>query len=181
MDMPDLSLRDPPKKKKAKKESKIDRSTNLVKYDDICDQLDDIYRDVEKGFEDQYARSNDLIDYWDMYNCKLGPAQFYTGNSKIYLPMVHYAIEARKTRFVNQIFPVSNRNVDLITTEESKPENYVALMEHYILRSKLRTQVMPALIKNGDIEGQYTIYVSWRKTKRHVAFKRKEMLTAPSG
>jgi hypothetical protein len=181
MDMPDLSLRTPAKKKVTKKSSKIDRSTNLCKYDDILDQLDDIYRDVEKGFEDQYARSNDLIDYWDMYNCKLGPGQFYTGNSKIYLPMVHNAIEARKTRFVNQIFPVSNRNVDLITTEESKPENYVALLEHYILRSKIRTQVLPALIKNGDIEGQYTLYVSWRKQKRYVAWKRKQALLAQSG
>src|SRR6516162_11515378 len=186
MDMPDLALRDAgkvsdkPGRKKVK-ESKIDRSTNLIKYDMILDQLDDIYRDVEKGFEDQYARSNDIIDYWDLYNCKLGPGQFYTGNSKIYLPIVHNAVEARKTRFTNQIFPVSNRNVDLITTDESKPENYIALMENYILRAKLRTQVMPALMKNGDIEGQYTVYVSWRKTKRHVAFKRKVMMTTPGG
>ena len=184
MDMPDLALRDTKvkrAKRKSKKESKIDRSTNLIKYDDILDQLDDLYRDIEKGYEDQYARANDLIDYWDIYNCKLGPDQWYNGNSKIYLPMVHNAVEARKTRFVNQIFPVSNRNVDLITTDESKPENYVALMEHYILRSKIRTQVLPALLKNGDIEGQYTIYVSWRKTKRHVAFKTKQMITTKAG
>src|SRR3974377_81667 len=183
MDMPDLVLRETNVREKKKKKEKIEitRETNLVKYDDICDQLHDIYRDVEKGFEDQYARSNDLIDYWDLYNCKLGPGQFYNGNSKIYLPFVHNEVWERKTRFVNQIFPISNRNVDLITTEKSKPEHYIALIEHYILRAKLRTQVMTALMKNGDIEGKYTVYVSWRKTKRHVAFKRKQLLTTSTG
>lgn len=171
MDMPELALPDAKPVKRKQSKVKIDRKTDLTKYDDVCDQLDKIYQDVEKGFEDQYARSNDIIDYWDLYNCKLGPAQFYSGNSKIFVPIIHNAIEARKTRFVNQIFPISNRNVDLVTTDEIKPENYIALMENYILQSKLRTQIVPALIKNGDIEGQYSIYVSWRKTKRHVAMK----------
>lgn len=164
-------------KRKSNRTPEITRQTDLTQYEDICEELAKLFKQVEKGFEDQYARSNDLIDYWDLYNCKLGPGQFYSGNAKIFIPIVHNAIRARVTRFTNQIFPLSNRNIELITTEESKPEDYVALIENYIQRARLRTKIVPALVLKGDVEGQYTVYVSWRKTKRHVTMKVKQQAT----
>jgi hypothetical protein len=48
----------------------------------------------------------------------------------------------------------------------------MALLEHYIRKTKLRTQVLPALLKNGDVEGQYNLYVSWESSSRHIAYRR---------
>lgn len=148
-----------------------ERSRDLSRLKYIRDQLLPIYREAEQGFSNQVERSNDQMDYWDIYNCKLGPKQFYTGNSKIYVPLVHNAVNARQTRFVNQIFPQSGRYVDVTTEDGTRPQAVAALLEHYVRKAKLRTQIMPALMRNGDVEGQYTVCVSWCERKRHVAWK----------
>src|SRR5258707_876490 len=72
-----------------------DRKENLAKRPAIRRKLMEIFSFVEQGFTDQVDRSNDQMDYWDIYNCKLNNNQFYSGNSKIYVPIVHNAIEAR--------------------------------------------------------------------------------------
>src|SRR5262249_40905522 len=136
----------------------------------------DLYKDVEKGFDDQRPRADQQMDDWDIFNCKLGSLQFYNGTSQIFVPIVRNAIEARKTRFVNQMFPNSQRNVEVISSDDTQPNALVALLEHYIRKARLRTQVMPALMKNGDVEGQYNVYVTWRKTKRHVVQRVKKPL-----
>jgi hypothetical protein len=151
-------------KENAKEE---DRDAQLCGVDEIHDALVELYDDIEGGFNNQADRSDDIMDYWDLYNCKMGGRQAYAGNSKIFVPIITNAVNARKTRFTNQIFPQSGRNVEC-TTSEDKPNELIALLEHYIRRAKLRTQVMPALMKNGDIEGQYNICVSWGSTKRTV-------------
>lgn len=144
-----------------------DRDAQLCGVEEINEALIELYDEIEGGFNDQADRSDDIMDYWDLYNCKMGGRQAYAGNSKIFVPIITNAVNARKTRFTNQIFPQSGRNVEC-TTSESKPNELIALLEHYIRRAKLRTQVMPALMKNGDIEGQYNICVSWGSTKRTV-------------
>jgi hypothetical protein len=115
------------------------------------------------------------MDWWDLYNCKLGTKQTYAGNSKVFVPIIANAVNARKTRFTNQIFPQSGRNVECVTSEESRTA-LIALLEHYIRKTKLRSLVTPALMKNGDIEGQYSVYVSWKKTKRDVVFRTERAL-----
>lgn len=146
----------------------LDRDEELSSRKKVRDQLLDIFKDVEKGFEDQYQRSNDIMDYWDIYHTELGSKQFYTGNSKIFVPIVRNAVTARKTRFTNQIFPVSGRYVECTSEDGTIPHALIALLEHYVRKAKLRTQVMPALMKNGDVEGQYSVYLSWTKNTRHV-------------
>ena len=152
----------------------ISRTEELSKRAGIKSQLNDLYRDVEQGFQDQYERSNEQMDYWDIYNCALNENQFYSGTSRIYVPIVHNAVDARKTRFTNQIFPVSGRYVECTTETGDIPHEEIALAEYYIRKAKLRTKVMPALVKNGDVEGQYNLYVSWREVKRNVARKVKK-------
>src|SRR5882724_721222 len=147
---------------------KLDRDEELSTKKSINKALLDIYKGVEKGFDDQRPRADQQMDDWDIFNCQLGPKQFYNGTNQLFMPIVRNAIEARKTRFTNQIFPTSQRNVEVISSDGETPNALVALLEHYIKKARLRTQVMPALMKNGDVEGQYNIYVSWRKTKRHV-------------
>src|SRR6516165_8279191 len=104
-----------------------------------------VYRDVEKGFADQWERSNDTQDWWDIYHCHLGPKQFYAGNSKVFVPIVADAVDARKVRFSNQIFPVSGKNVEVITSE-NKPQDLMSLLEFYIRKCRLRTDIIPPLM-----------------------------------
>lgn len=153
----------------AKKPRKTDRDQELSGRKRILDRLEEVFADVQKGFQDQRDRSDALVDNWDAYNCKLGVKQVYTGNSETFVPIIADAVDARRTRFVNQMFPLSGRNVEVVSTDGDRPDSIVSLMEHYIQACKLRTQVAPALCVGGDVDGQYNLYVGWKKTKRHVA------------
>lgn len=131
-------------------------------------KLDELRDNVRKGFEDQAERSDAIDDYWDCYNCIINANQFYNGNAEIYVPIVHDAIEARTTRFVNQLFPQSGRYVEAVTSDGSAPSELVALLDHYIRNARLKTQVAKALCRNGDVEGQYNIYVDWAEVERQI-------------
>lgn len=156
---------------KAKAEAARNRDDELLDDEELKKKIRDCAKDVAKGFENQWERDNDAMDYWDVYDQVIGGKQSYAGNHTIYLPIVRQAIEARVTRFVNQIFPRSGRNVDCITSDE-KPYDLMALLEHYIRKSRLRTQVIPALMRNGDVEGQYNLYVGWENSSRHIVQKK---------
>ena len=146
----------------------IDRRTELSKDDDIAEKLRKSYEGLEKGFLEATDRINDNLDFWDMFNCDLGPNQFYNGTSQAYVPIVHDAVEARKTRFVNQVFPQTGRYVEVTTDDEALPEALMALINHYVEYARLRVDVLPALFKSGDIEGQWSLYVDWSERKRYV-------------
>ena len=152
----------------------LERDEELSIRQSVKTQLLDLYKDVEAGFRDQYDRTNDQMDYWDIYNCKLTAKQFYSGNSKIFVPIVKDAVDARKTRFANQIFPPSGRYVDAITEDGQEPFATISLLDHYVRKAKLRTEVMPSLLVNGDVEGQYTLCVDWCENERHVVQKTKK-------
>lgn len=153
-----------------------DRSEELMDKPGIRKACLELYKDIEKGFQDQWDRSNSAMDYWDIYNCQLGPSQFYSGNSKIFVPLVHDAVNARKTRFVNQIFPQSGKHVE-VSASEDKPQSIMSLLEFYIRKTRLRTAKLPALLRNGDVEGQYNLLVGWARTERHVAMRVKNQPT----
>jgi hypothetical protein len=147
------------------------RDTELGKRPAIKTKALKLYQDVEKGFDDQRKRSDDILDYWDAYNLKLTDRQFYNGNSRIYLPFMRDAIGARSTRFTNQLFPQSQRFVEVVTENGDVPHATMSLLEHYVRWNRLRTRVVKPLIVNGDIEGQYTLYVGWRQFKRYIGHK----------
>ena len=151
-------------------EAAANRDDELCHNEKIRERVIELMKDVSKGFEAQWERGNDQLDYWDIYDLVTSPRQAYAGNSQVYLPIVQQAIEARVTRFVNQLFPRSQRSVDCISSDE-KPFDIMALLEHYVRKGKLRTQVMPALMRNGDIEGQYNVYVGWENSSRHVVYR----------
>ncbi len=149
----------------------VSRNEQLAERADLQDALTDLYRDVELGWGDQNSRADEQLSFWDLFNCKLGEYQYYSGNSQIFLPIVHNAVNARVTRFVNQVFPQSGRFVEVTASDGTIPHAEMALAEHYVRKAKLRTKVMPALLRNGDIEGQYNVYVSWQKRKRYVTYR----------
>lgn len=147
--------------------AKTKRDDELSKKPKIKEHLLKMFNDIEQAFVEQHTRSDDIADYWDCYHCKLGPRQFYDGNSKIFVPIVKDAIKARKTRFINQIFPQAGRYVEVTTSDGDLPQAQMSLAEHYIRTSKLRTEVMPALLVNGDVEGQYSLYVTWEEITKN--------------
>src|ERR1035437_4331967 len=106
-----------------------DRNKEFCDDESVKKACEELFKDIDKSFTEQWERSNAQMDYWDIFNCNLGPKQFYSGNSKIFVPIVHDAIEARKTRFVNQIFPQSGKHVE-VTASEDKPMALMSLLEH---------------------------------------------------
>ncbi len=150
---------------------KINRDDELGQKPKIKKHLLKMFTDIEQAFVEQHERADNILDYWDAYNCKLGGRQFYDGNTRIFVPIIRNAIKARVTRFVNQIFPQSGRYVEVTTDDTDLPQAQMSLAEHYIRTAKLRTEVMPALCKNGDVEGQYSVYVTWQTRTRHTASK----------
>lgn len=144
----------------------------LKRDDELCDkagvqdQLLEVFEDVDTGFEDQNKRADTVLDNWDLYEQRLTDRQFYNGQSQIFLPFVHDAVNARKTRFTNQIFPQSGRYVEVTSTEEQIPQATMSLLESYVRKAKLQTEVVPPMCVNGDNEGQYNIYVSWVEERR---------------
>lgn len=151
--------------------AKTTRETELSQRAAIRKKLLSLYAEIEKGFRDQRERADRSLDHWDAFNLKLGDKQFYSGNSKIYLPFMRDAIDARKTRFVNQMFPQSQRFVEVITQDGELPHATMSLLEHYVRWNHLRTRVVRPLMVNGDLEGQYSIYVGWRSVDRYVGSK----------
>ena len=143
------------------------RSTNLALRKKIRDRLLDGYKHILKGFDDQFGRSSDIEDFWDIYHSRLGSHQYYQGNANIFMPIVYEAVRARVTRFTNQIFPSSQRYVECTSSDGTIPSSIVALAEHYARRARLRDK-LPALLVNGDVEGQFSVYVYWNKATRHV-------------
>lgn len=152
------------------------RGDDLTDQKGVRDYLLEVFAGVELGFANQQQRVNDILDYWDIYNCTLNSRQYYTGTSQIFVPIVHNAVNARVTRFINQIFPPSGRNVEVTSSDETLPDAITSLIENYISKSKLRTEVIPALIRNGDVEGQYNCYVDWTEIVRHVTTRVKKPL-----
>ncbi len=151
----------------------LDKELSGIK--DIQKQAAAIYQTAERSFGDQKNRVNETIDNWAMYNCELNHNQAYEGSiSNIYVPLVHDAVEARVTRYTNQLFPGNGRYVEVITEDGTYPYAHMALLENYVNKSKLRTEVIPALIRNGDIEGQYTVNVTWKKEERKMRYRKME-------
>lgn len=157
----------------------------MAELDDLNAELSDrkmvqkhllkVYERVKKGFADQQRdRTNDALDNWDCYNCVLNSNQAYEGNSRIYVPIIHDAVEARVTRFTNQVFPTNGKFIDVITENGDIPYAHMALLEDYVRKSKLRTKVIPSLVRNGDMEGQLTVYVTWKEFERTVRYRQRD-------
>jgi hypothetical protein len=176
----DLSVPDGAEPEEAGRK-KPSRDAELSGRKKLRDKLLDLYDDISKGFDNQNERVNEIMDNWDMMNCRLGGKQFYNGNSKIFVPLVRDAVEAQVTRYVNQLCPESGRYVDACTENGDIPFAEVSLLEHYVRANKLRTEVLPPLVRNGAAEGQWSIYVDWVETTRSVVKRDLQPVTDEDG
>jgi len=133
-------------------------------------KLEKLYQLVTQGFIDKKERNDATQRYWRIYNCELTTNQAYSGNSQIYLPIVRDAIDARVQRFVGTLFPETGRYADLVTHPADYPWALVGLLDHYVRRSKLKTKARE-LLRNGEVEGSYNLYVDWANTSRYITKK----------
>ncbi len=134
----------------------------------IRKHLDKVFGHVLKGFEDQAERSNDSDEWWAIYHCELGGEQTFNGTAQIYVPAIRDAVNARVTRFSNQLFPTTGHHIDCISTDGSQPMEVIALANHYIGAAQFETSVVRPLLQNGDIEGQYNLYIGSQTFERQI-------------
>ncbi len=153
-----------------------DRKKDYSKLTKIKEQLTDIYTNIVRGFEDKSEQNSTVDRAWDMYNCVLNENQAYAGNSQIYVPLVRDAIEARTTRFSNQLFPQSGRYAEVVG-EGDTPWDLMALLDYYVGQTKLKSLIVPSLMREGDCSGQYSLCLEWSEKKRHTVKKVKRAET----
>lgn len=150
-----------------------DRKKDYSGLKKVKEQMQEIYEAVVRGFEDKQEQNSVCDRAWDMYNCILNENQSYFGTSNIYMPLVRDAVEARVTRFSNQVFPQNGRYADVVG-QGKIPWDIIALLDYYVGVTKLRSVVVPALLREGDCSGQYSLYLDWSESKRHTVKKTRE-------
>lgn len=148
-----------------------DRKKEWMTDKDVSKELDKIYTSVVSGFDDKTEQTEIIERAWDIYNCILGEDQMYDGDSKVFLPIVTDAIEARVTRFSNSIFPQTGRYSEVLSNDGKVPYETMALLDHYVDTCNLRSSIIPSLVRSGDITGQFSLFISWNKQTRETIKK----------
>ncbi len=155
-----------------------DRKKQWMDDEKVSKELQEIYSSVKRGFDDKSTQNKVIENAWDIYNCELNENQMYEGDSQVYLPIVHDAIEARVTRFSNMIFPQTGRYSDVLSADTKVPYETMAVLDHYVEKTGMRDIVIPSLMRTGDITGQYSLFLSWMKRSRHTIKKVQSPLLA---
>jgi len=153
---------------------------NYVKYKSIREKAEKLYADVVDAFKEKDEQSQNIDNYWDIYNCKLNSKQQYEGDSAVFVPVVRDAIEAAVKRRVSMLMPTTGKCIDIISESGDIPYETIAVLEHYIRACKLRT-FLPGVLRRGDVEGQWSFMVGWdksvRKTRRKVKKENPDNIT----
>lgn len=148
-----------------------DRKRDYSRLKAVEEQLAKIYPTIEKAYEDKLEQSQIIEDCWDIYNCELSPNQKFSGEHEVFIPIVRDAMNSRKTRFVNTLFPSNGRYADIVSSNGKTPSDLIALMDYYVKTTNLRTDIAPSLIRSGDITGNYSLLIEWSERSRHIVVK----------
>ena len=116
------------------------------------------------------SKDQNCEEMWNIYNAVPDDNQQYNGNSQGYIPAVRDALNARAKRTLKQLFPVNHKHVDGISSDGKPPNTQLALIEHYIRKTDLKSIVRSVLIA-GDVTGQWNIYLDWFKDRTHAITK----------
>lgn len=148
----------------------MDFGKQYAKNEKVLEQAYKIYARVVDGYEDQVKRNNQISANWSIYNCTLDENQKYGGMVNIYVPAVRDCVEARTKRIKTTVFPPNGRNVFCVSYSDDKPEATVALIEQHLRLAQFK-ETASSLLRAGDIEGQWSLYVDWRKDERTITRK----------
>lgn len=149
-----------------------DRTKDYSDLKYVQEALGELYPQVEQGFMDKADYNEDVSQAWEIYNCQLNENQTYIGNSKVYVPIVRDALVARETRFVNMLFPQTGRYADVVGHDGKVPYDLIALLDDYVRKADLRNRTAPALIRTGDISGNYALMPEWCEHTRNITSKK---------
>ena len=149
-----------------------DRTRDYSELKYVQEALGDLYPIIEQGFTDKADFNEDVSQAWEIYNCQLNENQTYIGNSKVYVPIVRDAISARETRFVNMLFPQTGRYADVVGHDGKIPFDLIALLDDYVRKADLRNKVAPAMVRTGDISGNYALMPEWCEYTRNITSKK---------
>jgi len=153
-----------------------DKKTNYAKKKSIREEAEKLYPSVVEAFTEKDGQSTNIDLYWDIFNAKLNAKQMYDGDSHVYVPVVRDGIEAGVKRYVSMLMPTTGRSIEVISESGDIPSETIAILEHYIRACELRT-LLPGVFRRGDVEGQWSLMLDWKKTVRKT--KRKVMKEDP--
>lgn len=118
-------------------------------------------------FQNEEERRNAIASYWRIYECELDGNQSYDGDSQVFAPAVHDAVEAITKHQTAQIFPPVGNLIGCTAEGGDTPYETISLMKHYVRRDGLRSLV-PEHIRRGKIEGHWHLLVDWERRERSV-------------
>jgi len=147
-------------------EDEHDTDTDYRDAEHLQEKLTKVYERIVKGWQDRKEHLDGCKRYWDCYNGILNENQAYSGESRIYDPIVHDAIEALTQRDTAMLFPENGRYTDCTAETGSNPRATMALMDHYLDRCQAQVQ-MSGVLRAGHITGQRNIGVEWKLEKFH--------------
>jgi len=149
---------------------------------EIYEKCEKMYPKLLKGYQNREEADESIEEYWSIFNADPDDNQAYVGNSKCYLPVVRDAIVARSKRALKQLFPSKYKHVEAVGSDNQNPQPQLALLEHYIRKTKLRS-VVRSMLMAGDVTGQWNVYIDWQRTSRNVSnmIKRNPIVTDVEG
>jgi hypothetical protein len=127
----------------------------------------DLYDKIQKCYDNKQEQVDRIGEYWNIHSAQPDANSQYTGNSQCYIPAVRDAVQARVKRSLAQLFPPNRKHVEAVGPTGESPTVVLALMEHYIRKTKLKNIVRADLIA-GDVTGQWCLYVDWKKSYRTI-------------
>ncbi len=155
------------KKPADKKDDDLPENWASQPESDIYEKAEKWYPKIRKAYENREEADEGITEYWAIFNAEPDDNQVYQGNSKCYIPVVRDAVAARTKRALRQLFPTKFHHVDAIGSDNQKPYPQLALLEHYIRSTHLKSVCRSVLVA-GDVTGQWNICVDWLKTTRRV-------------
>lgn len=126
-----------------------------------------LYPLIQKSYDNRQEASDNIEEYWKIYNAQPDANLQYVGNSQCYVPVVRDAINARAKRSLKQLFPSKYRHVEAVGSDSETPWAQLALLEHYIRKTHLKAIVRSDLIA-GDVTGQWNLYIDWTRDRKSV-------------
>ncbi len=133
----------------------------------IYEHCEKFYPKISKAYQNREEADDDISEYWNIYTATPDDNQTYQGNSKVYVPVVRDAINARAKRALKQNFPVKYKHVDALGADSEKPYPQLALLEHYIRTTKLKS-ICRSMYVAGDVTGQWNLYIDWMREVRNI-------------
>ena len=134
---------------------------------DLYQEALKLYPAVQKAYDGKQEQSDNIEEYWNIYQAKADANQAYSGNSQAYVPAVRDCVNARVKRRLKQLFPTRHRHVEAVGSNGDIPFAQLALIEHYIRKTKLKEIVRSDLVA-GDVTGQWNLYIDWTRSYRRI-------------